>query len=81
MDFGMIPDSVGEPSLTESTLFAYRRAPTFLNAGVRSLRVVGTHGGLDFSLRDGINCGEYLGPRILTAGPGLPLVAGYLEHE
>ncbi|HBG00822.1 MAG TPA: hypothetical protein DDW87_04530 [Firmicutes bacterium] len=77
LDFRMIPDSVGEPSLAESTLFAYRRALTFLNAGVTSLRVVGTHGGLDFSLRDGINCGEYLGPRILTAGPGLASTGGH----
>ncbi|HHT91772.1 MAG: amidohydrolase family protein [Bacillota bacterium] len=77
LDFRLIPDSAGQPSLAESTLFAYRRALTCLDAGVTSLRVVGTQGGLDFALRDGINCGEYLGPRIFTAGPGLASTGGH----
>lgn len=76
LDFRITP-SQGVPSLAESTLFAYRRALTYLNAGVTSLRLVDTSHGIDFALRNGINAREYLGPRIVTAGPGLASTGGH----
>ncbi len=60
-----------------NTLFAYRRALTFLNAGVTSLRVVGTKGGLDFALRSGIESGTFIGPRIVTAGEAVASTGGH----
>jgi len=60
------------------TLFSYRRALAFLNAGVTSLRLVGSSAdGIDFVLRDAINSGAYVGPRILTAGVGVASTGGH----
>lgn len=60
------------------SLFCQRRALAFLYSGVTSLRLVGsTPDGIDFALRDGINAGEYAGPRILTAGAGISSTGGH----
>ncbi len=65
-------------SMPSDTLFSYRRALAFANEGVTSLRLVGTPpGGLDFAIRDGINRGDYIGPRILTAGAALASTGGH----
>ncbi len=77
LDFRMTQGASGASSLAESTLFAYRRALTYLNAGVTSLRLVDTSHGIDFALRSGITAKEYLGPRIVTAGPGLASTGGH----
>ena len=64
--------------LPSDTLFSYRRALAFLDAGVTSLRLVGSPpGGMDFALRDGIAAGRYMGPRILTAGQGIASTGGH----
>lgn len=66
---------LGVPS---NTMFSYRRALAFLYSGVTSLRLVGSaDDGADFLLRDSINDGEYIGPRLLTAGPGISPTGGH----
>lgn len=55
-------------SVAEDTLFAYRRALTFLAHGVTTIRVPGCSDDIDFALRKGIANHEFLGPRIITAG-------------
>ena len=65
------------PSIAEDTMFSYRRALTLLHSGVTSLRLPGSANGIDFALRDGIERGDYIGPRILTAGEGITSTGGH----
>ncbi len=77
LDYRGLKDGQAQPSLADDVLFSYRRALTFLHWGVTSLRLVSTHNGIDFALRDGIASGEYVGPRIFTAGPGIASTGGH----
>ena len=42
-----------------------------------TLRLVGLRHGIDFTLRDGIDAGEFVGPRIFTAGEGIASTGGH----
>ncbi|NLY11099.1 MAG: amidohydrolase family protein [Firmicutes bacterium] len=77
LDYQGLKDIAAPRTVAQRTLFSYRRALTFLYNGVTSLRLVGTSDGIDFALRDGIARGDYLGPRILTAGKGINSTGGH----
>lgn len=60
-------DEYGTPGYR--TMVMYRRAVEALFCGVTSLRVTGEADYCDTAVRDAINRGMVMGPRILTAGP------------
>ena len=56
---------------------AFDNASATLLAGFTSVRNVGTYvQGLDFSVRDGIDVGQFVGPRIQASGPYLTIPKG-----
>ncbi len=72
-----LKDVSAPATVPSDTMFSYRRALTFLNAGVTTLRLVSSHDEIDFVLRDGVNSGEFIGPRIFTAGQGIASTGGH----
>lgn len=60
-------DEYGTPGYR--TMVMYRRAVEALYCGVTTIRVNGEADYCDTAVRDAINRGMFLGPRILTAGP------------
>ena len=74
----VLKEGASPPTPAGAALFSYRRALAFLDAGITTLRLVGSgQEGIDFALRDGIAQGEYWGPRLLTAGQGLSSTGGH----
>lgn len=68
--FPFIPycvDEYGTPGYR--TMVMYRRAEEALFCGVTTIRVNGEADYCDTAVRDAINSGMFMGPRILTAGP------------
>jgi imidazolonepropionase-like amidohydrolase len=58
-------------------LQSFENAAATLLAGFTSVRNVGTYvQGLDFQVRDGINVGQFVGPRIQASGPYLTIPKG-----
>jgi imidazolonepropionase-like amidohydrolase len=56
---------------------SFDNASATLLAGFTSVRNVGTYvQGLDFEVRDGINAGQFIGPRIQASGPYLTIPKG-----
>jgi imidazolonepropionase-like amidohydrolase len=56
---------------------SFDNAAATLLAGFTSVRNVGTYvQGLDFSVRDGIDVGQFIGPRIQASGPYLTIPKG-----
>lgn len=53
------------------------RANALLRAGVTTARDLGGGDGFEIELRDQINCGDFIGPRILCAGQPLTSVGGH----
>jgi imidazolonepropionase-like amidohydrolase len=58
-----------EPSLTVE--LSARNARRTLDTGVTTVRDMGASGGTDYSLRDLINAGKVIGPRMFVAGQGV----------
>ncbi|MEM1435071.1 MAG: amidohydrolase family protein [Pseudomonadota bacterium] len=64
-------------SLPRRTLIGARNAATTLRAGVTTVRMVGAPGYGGVALRDAINDGDLIGPRILTAGMAIGITGGH----
>jgi imidazolonepropionase-like amidohydrolase len=47
-----------------------------LETGVTTVRDLGASGGLDYALRDAINAGTFVGPRLFVAGQGISAARG-----
>ena len=54
-----------------------RSAQTELMSGVTTVRSVGDPGFADVDVRDAINSGAYIGPRLLTSGTGVTVPGGH----
>lgn len=69
-------------SAAESALKGLRNATTLLANGFTTLRDVGSFGpGVDVALRDAINGGLVLGPRLLVAGKSLAITGGHADDN
>ncbi|MEG1863534.1 MAG: amidohydrolase family protein, partial [Oscillospiraceae bacterium] len=68
-------------TLGDLTLFAMRTAQADLMAGFTSLRSVGDAGFVDVALRDAINRGEVMGPRLMVSGPCLGTTGGHADDH
>ncbi|MFK7914847.1 MAG: amidohydrolase family protein [Pseudomonadales bacterium] len=64
-------------SLPAKTIKGVVNAQRTLNAGITTVRMVGADGFGDVALRDAINRGELVGPRILTAGQSIGITGGH----
>tara|TARA_B100000287_G_scaffold349797_2_gene338457 strand:- start:2195 stop:3466 length:1272 start_codon:yes stop_codon:yes gene_type:complete len=64
---------------TEAIL-ATKHAVITLNAGFTTVRQVGDSGLIAISLRDAINSGYVIGPRIFTSGKSIATTGGHADH-
>ena len=62
---------LGQTIRDERYQASIRNAMLSLRAGVTTVRDLNADQNLDFELRDAINSGEVVGPRIFTSGPGI----------
>jgi imidazolonepropionase-like amidohydrolase len=58
-----------------------RFARDTLLAGVTTIRNVGAGGFTDIALRDAINAGDTIGPRILASGPAIGITGGHCDDN
>jgi len=68
-------------SQTRSALRGSKHAKDTLMAGVTTVRNLGAGGYIDVALRDSINAGEVLGPRMFVSGPSLGITGGHCDSN
>lgn len=66
-------------SIPREALLGARFARETLLSGVTTIRNVGASGYSDVALRDAINAGDVIGPRILASGPALGITGGHCD--
>ena len=64
-----------------AALMGARFARDTLLAGVTTIRNVGASGYTDIALRDAIDAGDVIGPRILASGPALGITGGHCDDN
>jgi imidazolonepropionase-like amidohydrolase len=81
----MDPGHFGYDGLAISTpreaLIGAKNARITLLAGFTTVRNVGAGGYSDIALRDAVNAGDILGPRILASGPPLGITGGHCDND
>jgi imidazolonepropionase-like amidohydrolase len=68
-------------SLPRLALKGAANARATLRAGVTMVRDVGASGYTDVALRDAINDGDVIGPRMLVSGPALGITGGHCDEN
>ena len=68
-------------SVPRETLYGAYNARITLEAGFTSVRNVGASGYSDVALRDSINDGEIIGPRLRASGPALGITGGHCDNN
>jgi imidazolonepropionase-like amidohydrolase len=68
-------------SLPASAISGVANAQRTLQAGFTTLRNVGAQGFADVALRDSINAGETVGPRLFVSGPPIGATGGHCDHN
>jgi len=68
-------------SVPRQALIGVRFARDTLLSGVTTIRNVGAGGYTDIALRDAINAGDVIGPRILASGPALGITGGHCDSN
>jgi len=68
-------------SVPRKALKGARFAQETLLSGVTTIRNVGASGYTDIALRDAINDGDVIGPRILASGPALGITGGHCDSN
>jgi imidazolonepropionase-like amidohydrolase len=68
-------------SIPRETIYGVTNAQTTLAAGFTTARNVGASGFTDVALRDAINDGDVLGPRLLVSGPALGITGGHCDNN
>jgi len=68
-------------SVARETIFGVRNAGITLDAGFTSVRNVGASGYSDVALRDAIDAGEIIGPRLRVSGPALGITGGHCDNN
>jgi imidazolonepropionase-like amidohydrolase len=74
---GILPPHTAADNVGEAALYSVHNAQVMLRNGFTTLRDVGGGDGIDLALRNAINDGAILGPRILAAGPALSITGGH----
>lgn len=68
-------------SQTRAALRGAKNAARTLRAGVTTVRNLGAAGFIDVALRDAINDGDVLGPRMFVSGPSLGITGGHCDNN
>ena len=68
-------------STARTALYGAQYAKVTLEAGFTTIRNVGAPGYADIDLRDAINSGGVVGPRILASGPALSITGGHCDDN
>jgi imidazolonepropionase-like amidohydrolase len=68
-------------SQTRSALRGVKHARDTLMAGVTTVRNLGAGGFIDVALRDTINAGDVIGPRMFVSGPSLGITGGHCDNN
>jgi imidazolonepropionase-like amidohydrolase len=68
-------------SIPREALLGARFGRETLLSGVTTIRNVGASGYSDVALRDAINAGDVIGPRILASGPALGITGGHCDSN
>jgi len=64
-------------SIPRLALIGAANARRTLHAGFTTVRNLGADGYADVALRDAINAGDVIGPRLLVSGPGIGITGGH----
>jgi imidazolonepropionase-like amidohydrolase len=73
----MFPKYRVADNVPEATIYSVRNAQAMLKNGFTTLRDVGGGAGIDFAIRNAINNGAIVGPRIFAAGQALSITGGH----
>ena len=73
----MFPKYRTADNVPEATIYSVRNAQAMLRNGFTTLRDVGGGAGIDLAIRNAVNDGAILGPRILAAGQALSITGGH----
>jgi len=68
-------------SIPRETLYGVLNARKTIDAGFTTVRNVGASGYSDVALRDAINDGEIVGPRMRVSGPSLGITGGHCDNN
>ena len=68
-------------SVPREALMGARFARETLLSGVTTIRNVGAAGYADVALRDAINDGDVIGPRMLVSGPSIGITGGHCDNN
>ncbi|HWM28029.1 MAG TPA: amidohydrolase family protein [Woeseiaceae bacterium] len=68
-------------SVPRETLYGVLNARKTIDAGFTTVRNVGAGGYSDVALRDAINDGEIVGPRMRVSGPALGITGGHCDNN
>lgn len=68
-------------SSTRAAIKGVKHAKQTLEAGVTSVRNLGAGGYIDVALRDAINDGDVIGPRMFVSGPSLGITGGHCDSN
>lgn len=68
-------------SQTRTALRGVKHARDTLMAGVTTVRNLGAGGFIDVALRDTINAGDVIGPRMFVSGPSLGITGGHCDNN
>lgn len=68
-------------SVPRQAITGVRNAKRTLDAGFTTVRNVGAAGYADIALRDAINDGDVIGPRVIAAGPSLGITGGHCDNN
>ncbi len=73
----MFPRFRTADNVPEATIYSVRNAQVMLRNGFTTLRDVGGGAGIDIAIRNAINNGAIVGPRIFVAGQALSITGGH----
>jgi imidazolonepropionase-like amidohydrolase len=68
-------------SQTRTALRGVKHARDTILAGVTTVRNLGAGGFIDVALRDTINAGDVIGPRMFVSGPSLGITGGHCDNN
>src|SRR5256884_1419207 len=81
MDLGSLGYSGLGISTAREALHGARNARRTLEAGFTTVRNLGANDYADIALRDAINDGDVIGPRIVASGPALGITGGHCDEN
>ncbi|MGA8533367.1 MAG: amidohydrolase family protein [Candidatus Tumulicola sp.] len=73
----MFPKYRAADNVPEATIYSVRNAQAMLKNGFTTVRDVGGGAGIDLAIRDAVNAGAVVGPRIFAAGQALSITGGH----